>query len=154
MRERAEAASLKVEVDIPAHLPELYADARKFKQILLNLLSNAVKFTLGGGKVTIHVETDPKTGFRITVVDTGIGMSPEEISKALSPFEQIDSRLSRKYEGTGLGLPLAKAMVERHGGTLELESVKGLGTTVTIVFPPQRIVRAKDTEVDRASVGA
>jgi signal transduction histidine kinase len=77
----------------------------------------------------------------IKVIDTGIGMAREDIPKALEPFGQVDSKLSRKYEGTGLGLPLSKALVELHGGKLEIESEPGVGTTVTVVLPTQRIIK-------------
>jgi signal transduction histidine kinase len=77
----------------------------------------------------------------IRVIDTGIGMAAEDIPKALEPFGQVDSKLSRKYEGTGLGLPLSKALVELHGGALEIQSAPGAGTTVTVVLPVERIVR-------------
>ena len=123
---------------IEAGLPFVRADDRRIRQILINILSNAVKFTPEGGRV--RVETSVRgSGLVISVSDTGIGMSPEEIPKALEPFGQIDSKISRKYEGTGLGLPLAKHLVELHGGTLTVESARNVGTTVTITLPPERI---------------
>lgn len=77
----------------------------------------------------------------VAVADTGIGIAPEDIPRALERFGQIDDSLGRKYEGTGLGLPLSKALMELHGGTLELESARGVGTTVTVIFPRERLLR-------------
>jgi signal transduction histidine kinase len=106
----------------------------KLRQIFLNLLSNAVKFTERGGSVRATLSS--AGGFHwVEVTDTGIGMSPTEIEVALTPFGQVDSRLERKYEGTGLGLPLAKSLVELHGGVLVVASELGRGTTVLVRFP-------------------
>ncbi len=117
----------------------IHADERRMRQAIVNLLSNAVKFTPGGGSVRVVCgRTD--SGVLIIVSDTGVGMAPEEIPKAMEPFGQINSKISRKYEGTGLGLPLAKDLVELHGGTLTIESQVNVGTTVTIELPQQRIV--------------
>jgi len=139
VRERAAEGKLALAVEIPPDMPLVRADAQRMKQILLNLLSNAVKFTRPGGDIHIVVaqETD---GIAISVTDTGIGIKPSDIPKALAPFSQIDSRLNRSYQGTGLGLPLAKAFTEFHGGTLTLESEVGKGTCVTIHLPASRIV--------------
>jgi signal transduction histidine kinase len=106
--------------------------------MLLNLLANAVKFTPKGGRVRVDVDLDSGAPV-LSVTDTGIGMSAEQIPRALAPFVQIDSRLSRKYEGTGLGLPLVKRFAELHGGGLAIESGPEAGTTVTISFPPERL---------------
>jgi PAS domain S-box-containing protein len=122
------------------HLPPLRADERRLKQVLINLLSNAVKFTPAGGRVSLDATIEPD-GVAIRVRDTGIGMEAEDIPKALEPFVQVDSRLSRKYEGTGLGLPLSRALVELHGGRLQIESQPGHGTTVTVLLPVERIVK-------------
>jgi signal transduction histidine kinase len=124
---------------LPDDIPRLYADERKIKQILLNLLSNAVKFTPSGGSVTVRVSIDPRSGYTIEVVDTGIGIALEDIPKALAQFGQIDSSLSRKYEGTGLGLPLSEALAQLHDGRLDLRSSPNVGTTVSLVLPPERI---------------
>ncbi len=119
----------------------LRADELRLKQILINLLSNAVKFTPSGGKITVSARADSALGFTIEVRDTGIGIAPEDIPKALEPFAQIDSTLSRRYEGTGLGLPLTRSLIELHGGTIGIESELGDGTLITVTFPPERIVR-------------
>jgi signal transduction histidine kinase len=139
MRERAETAGIKLVRTLPEGLPYLQGDGRRLKQILLNLLSNAVKFTPTGGRVAIRAEYG-KDGFRLIVEDTGIGIAAEDLEKALRPFGQIDSRLARKYQGTGLGLPLARSMAELHGGRLELDSAPNRGTTATLWLPPSRIL--------------
>ncbi len=84
------------------------------------------------------------SGYVFQIVDTGVGIAPEDIPKALSQFDQIDGDLNRQYEGTGLGLPLTKALVEMHGGILDLQSQVGVGTTVTVRFPAERIVASLD----------
>ena len=138
LRPRAEQAGVELAVDVPSDLPHLYGDERKLKQILINLLSNAVKFTPQGGSVRVDAGTDGGGGLFVRVVDTGIGMTAEEIPKALEPFRQIDNRLARKYDGTGLGLPLTAAMLRLHGGALTIESAPGAGTTATASFPRER----------------
>ena len=124
---------------MPRSLPQIQADSRRLKQILLNLLSNAVKFTPPGGRVTIRA-SEGADGLRLVVEDSGIGIAPDDLEKALRPFGQIDSRLARKYQGTGLGLPLARSMTELHGGKLVLESTPGRGTTATVWLPASRIL--------------
>jgi two-component system, cell cycle sensor histidine kinase PleC len=120
-------------------LPCLYGNRRRLRQILLNILSNAVKFTESGGK--IEVTADASDGIAIVISDTGIGIAPEDIPFALSRFGQIASSGSRKRGGAGLGLTLAKALTEQHGGTLSLDGAPcGAGTSVRISFPPSRIV--------------
>ncbi|HVU20109.1 MAG TPA: ATP-binding protein [Rhizomicrobium sp.] len=117
----------------------LMADHRRLRQILFNLVSNAVKFMPTGGEVHIGAATVPD-GFAVTVRDTGIGMSNEDIPRALERFGQVDSSFSRKFEGAGLGLPLTKALAELHGATLSIESTPGVGTCVTVLFPPDKVV--------------
>ena len=141
VKERAEGGAIKLELEFAEDLPHLYADERKLKQILVNLVSNAIKFTAAGGKVTLKVWFRPDSGYFFQVIDTGIGIASEDIPKALSQFGQVDSDLDRKYEGTGLGLPLATALVEQHGGSLDLQSEVGIGTTVTVHLPSERTVR-------------
>jgi len=140
INERAVSSNIDLAVKVQQGLPQIRADERKVKQILINLLSNAVKFTPEGGQVTVEAEAGPDTGLKISVSDTGIGISEEDFAIILTPFGQVDSTLSRRYDGTGLGLPLAKTLTELHGGTLEIESSVGSGTTVTILFPPRRLV--------------
>ena len=149
---RAEKGSVDLELDIPSDLPLLYADERKLRQIVINLLSNAIKFTGTGGRVTVRISSPVAGGFIFQIADTGIGIAPSDIPKALSQFGQIDGKLARRYEGTGLGLPLTKALVEQHGGSLELQSDVGVGTTVTVRFPAGRIVASLDNS-DSPDVG-
>lgn len=136
---RAEAAKVRMCDEVPSDLPRLLADPRRLKQILLNLLSNAVKFTPQGGAVTISARQSPAGEMRIMVSDTGIGMDEAGLAKALSLFGQVDSGLARANQGSGLGLPLTVGLVELHGGTLDISSEKGVGTTVTVTFPAMRV---------------
>jgi two-component system cell cycle sensor histidine kinase PleC len=135
---RAETAQVTLVEDIPSHHLVVVTDPKKLKQVLLNLLSNAVKFTPAGGAVRCHAWEDVVThSVVIQVRDTGIGIAPKDISKVMTPFGQVDSALSRKYEGTGLGLPLSKKFVEAMGGTFGIESELNVGTTITITVPKQ-----------------
>jgi signal transduction histidine kinase len=136
---QADKANVRLVKEIDERLPLARADERRMLQVLINLLSNAVKFTPDGGVVRITSDLT-KGSLTISVIDTGIGMTAEEIAKALEPFGQINSKISRKYEGTGLGLPLAKCLVELHGGELTIESEVDVGAAVTVVLPPERVV--------------
>jgi signal transduction histidine kinase len=137
--QQAERNSLRLSLDLAQDLPRIQADSRRLRQVLLNLISNAIKFTPETGEIKISASTDDQ-GLLITVADTGIGMAEDDIPIALARFGQIDSRLSRKYDGTGLGLPLSKRLIELHGGTLAIESALGSGTKVLIRIPRDRIV--------------
>jgi signal transduction histidine kinase len=121
----------------------IIADEKKFRQIIINLVSNAMKFTREGGRVGVDTALTDDGRFRITVWDTGIGINPEDIEKVLQPFRQVDSALSRQYEGTGLGLPITKALVELHDGTLEISSEVDVGTRVVIHLPVERVAAPK-----------
>ena len=127
-----------IDIDVPAVLPLLKVDPRRLHQILMHLFSNAVKFTPAEGRIVVRAHVNGGGAIAVTIRDTGIGMDPERIGHALEPFKQLDSRLSRRFEGVGLGLPLANALVRLHDGNLEIESALGAGTTVTICFPPER----------------
>jgi signal transduction histidine kinase len=140
VREKAKAGGVTLVLEMSADLPLLRADETRMRQILVNLLSNAVKFTRYGGSVTLGARVDPKLGLEISVADTGIGMTEREVAIALLPFRQVESSLSSRYQGTGLGLPLAKALVEQHGGAMTLESSPGVGTTVRIQLPQARLL--------------
>lgn len=137
VRQRAVEKGLSLTDDLEP-LPPYLLDNRKFRQIVLNLLSNAIKFTPSGGAVTVRASSRPDGSLDVSVSDTGIGIAPEDALRVWEPFHQVDSRLSRQYEGTGLGLPLVKAMTEMHGGTASLRSMPGLGTTVTVTLPSHR----------------
>ena len=147
VREQIAQAGLQFEISgLDQPLP-LSGDPAKLRQIFLNLLSNAMKFTPAGGKVWLDAQWT-REGVSVTVGDSGIGMSPEDIDVAMQPFGQVDNRLERRYEGTGLGLPLTRAFVELHGGSMRFDSARNQGTRITVVFPP----RAAD-EVTFAAAG-
>lgn len=121
--------------------PRLIGEQHAIKQMIMNLLSNSVKYTPDGGRITLGAEIDSAGSLRILVTDTGIGLSEDEIQKALSPFGQVNAAFSRYESGAGLGLTLVKSLVGLHGGSLELFSQKGVGTTATLVFPPKRVAK-------------
>ena len=126
---------------MPPDLTLIKIDERKIKQVLMNVMGNAIKFTRPGGKVTVEASISPDNHFVFQVRDTGIGMSEEDIPAAFAKFRQIDSALNREFDGTGLGLPLARGLIELHGGTIGIESKLGHGTAVTIRLPESRIIR-------------
>jgi len=140
LKRRAQAGEIRLAVRVGRSLPRLRGDERRIRQVLLNLLTNASKFTPDGGEVRVSASVDGGHGLRIRVSDTGIGMEPEDIDRALTPFVQIGATGARAANGTGLGLPLAKSLVERHDGRLKMVSRPGKGTTVTVSFPPVRLV--------------
>ncbi|MCZ6813418.1 MAG: PAS-domain containing protein [Alphaproteobacteria bacterium] len=140
---QARSQGIALVAELPDRLLPLYADQRILKQIILNLLSNAIKFTPEGGKVTLNMWSRPSTGHVLQVIDTGIGVALNDIPKILKPFIQIENALSRKHQGTGLGLPLCKSLIELHGGYLDFQSEFGVGSTVTIRFPKERVVSAE-----------
>lgn len=140
IQQRADSRGVRLVRSWPDDLPPLLGEPRRFKQVMLNLLANAVKFTPEGGTVTLSARRLEGGGIEISVTDTGIGMKPEDIPRALTPFTQVDSSLARRYEGTGLGLPLAKTLVELHNGTLSIVSAPNQGTTVLLRFPASQIV--------------
>ncbi len=140
VRVQAAGKGVALEADIPPGMPFIRGDELRLREVLINLLSNAVKFT-ETGRVTVSAAFDAAQGFCFTVADTGIGMSPGELAQALEPFSQVENSFSKKYAGTGLGLPLAQRLVELHGGRLEIASVKGEGTTVMVHLPLDRVVR-------------
>ncbi len=140
MKEEAAKEKVILRRAIAADLPRVVADARSLKQILLNLLSNAVKFTGSGGQVVLSARMTEKGELEIAVSDTGAGMTEEELERALKPFERITGKGRPDKPGTGLGLPLTKALAEANHARFEIESEPGKGTTVRIVFPTQRVL--------------
>ncbi|MGK2740225.1 sensor histidine kinase [Tepidicaulis sp. LMO-SS28] len=145
VRPRAAEAAVQLLIEAPDEDYYLFADERALKQVLINLLTNAVKFSPENSAVRLSAKRCPE-GVRICVADEGVGMAPEDIPRALEPFTQIDGSLARNHEGTGLGLPLAKRLVELHGGELKIESEPGKGTAVTIFLPAGRVAEYKATE--------
>ena len=132
-------AKCKIAFDMHPNLPDLEVDPQRLMQAIAALVANAIKFTPDHGQITVHGRRTATGGIRIAVRDTGIGMSPEKIADAFQPFRQLDSTLSRRFEGAGLGLSICKALVELHGGALSIESAEGEGTTVSIDLPPARV---------------
>ena len=147
MGERASTAGVTLVVEPPHELPVLIADDTRLRQILLNLLSNAIKFTPHGGKVVMRATIGPNGHYELHVSDTGIGMTEQEIAHAMQPFTQIDNSLSRRFDGTGLGLPLTKALVELHSGELKLHSERGVGTTASVALPQPAAEKCLPEEV-------
>jgi PAS domain S-box-containing protein len=148
-RASIEKAGLTATIDLMPGLPLVRVDERKTRQVLFNLIGNAVKFTPAGGRIDICGHFDRETGMQVIVTDNGIGIASENLQRVLEPFVQIDSSLSRQYSGTGLGLPTVKAIMELHGGALVLRSAVGAGTTVTAIFPPERVVAGESPELHR-----
>ena len=136
---RAEEAGVHLIREDGESQVSIWGDEKKFKQIALNLLSNAIKFTPEGGNVTLSTGIEGEGGFELRVSDTGIGIAQDDLEKALAPFSQVDNAQQRSHEGTGLGLPISRALAELHGGSLEIESEPGLGTTVTVRLPSERL---------------
>jgi two-component system cell cycle sensor histidine kinase PleC len=133
-----------------ADLPLLRGDERKIRQILFNLLSNSIKFTPAGGEVTVRAGLAGDGALMLVVADTGIGIPPDQIERVLEPFTQVEHVLSRSHAGTGLGLPLCKELARLHGGTLALSSAVGVGTTVTVAFPKERMLPPSRTAASAA----
>jgi two-component system cell cycle sensor histidine kinase PleC len=146
VRTRADSGGLTVQIDIPNDLPEVEADYRALKQILLNLLSNAVKFTPRGGRVTVSTALEPNGRVRVSITDTGIGIAEDDLGRLAKPFAQIENQHSKTVQGTGLGLALTKSLVERHDGVLDIKSQPGVGTTVSFTLAKA----AKDQSVAAA----
>ena len=144
-RVAAEEAQVDIHSRMAIDLPPIRGDAVKFRQIFTNLLSNAIKFTHAGGAISVESLRANDGGVTILIRDTGVGMSADEILVALTPFGQVDGSRARWREGTGLGLPIAKALVELHGGRLEIRSAKGTGTEVAVILPSRHLVSAAET---------
>ena len=140
MRPSVTENGLAICIEVDEDLPSIYADEQQIRRILVNLVSNAAKFTPSGGTITVVASVTPEGGMHIAVRDTGIGIPADKLQKVLEPFEQVENSFTRTRAGTGLGLPLAKAMAEAHDGTLCLESEIGEGTTVCICLPPSRLI--------------
>lgn len=139
VKESANKKGIEMEFHLQDPALRLRGDGRRIKQMLVNLLGNAVKFTPSGGRVTLSVWQDTlKDEICFRVEDNGIGMKAEDINKLFEPFEQLDSSLARRYEGTGLGLALVKKLAELHGGSVSVTSEFGKGSIFTITLPQSR----------------
>jgi len=142
VRTKAEHNSIRIKTDYADGLI-VYGDPRSLKQIFVNLLSNAVKFTESGGRIVAAARIDHKGRLVATVADNGVGIAERDHERIFQPFTQADSTVARKFEGTGLGLPLTKSLVEIHDGRLKLDSKEGVGTTVTVILPKERVIGGK-----------
>ena len=137
MRGKVDEAGLTLRLQAP-DLPDIEADHRGVKQVLLNLISNAVKFTPEGGSITVALSMAAGDRVRVAVTDTGIGISADDMARLARPFEQVEGQHSKTTQGTGLGLALTKALIELHGGELSMDSEPGRGTTVAFDLPIRR----------------
>ena len=135
----ARSRGVTLAVGIRNGMPAILADPTRIRQILINLVGNAVKFTPAGGRVEIRADLTENGGAVLQVIDTGIGIAPEDIPRAMEPFCQLENTYTRRFGGTGLGLPLCRTLAERHGGSLAIDSEPGRGTTVTVQLPRQRV---------------
>ena len=138
---RAVSAGVKIRMNGSDKYPLLRADERHFKQIMLNLLSNAVKYTEKGGLVPVTIDQNESGAKIITITDTGIGIADKDILKIMAPFTQLAGSLSRNHDGTGLGLPICKSLLDLHNADLNITSEVGKGSIVTVSFPPERTVQ-------------
>ncbi len=143
-------SQVKLNAEIDADLRPIETDSTRLKQVLLNIISNAVKFTPASGRVDVRARSDENGGCRIVVTDNGIGMAPENIPVAMSAFGQVENVMARRYAGTGLGLPLAKRLVELMGGQFRIDSALGQGTIVTIELPSKPAAKSEKDEAAAA----
>ena len=150
---RTEEANRELAVVMPPGLPLLWCDEKKLKKILLNLLDNAAKFTPAGGRIEIEAAATDRH-FTVAVRDTGIGIDKNDLARVILPFAQADSTAARRHQGAGLGLTLAKLMMEVHGGSLRLESEVGRGTVAWLLFPNERVIAVEGRTPDRRRVAA
>ncbi|MGV8996561.1 MAG: sensor histidine kinase [Parvibaculaceae bacterium] len=139
-RQRASEIGVDLTFRVRDDIPWIIADPRLFNQVAINLTSNALKFTPEGGRVWIEIGLDHQGNFALTVKDTGIGIKHEDVQRIFEPFVQVENAMSRTHQGTGLGLPLVRKIMNLHGGSIELDSEVGQGTTVTATFPKSRFV--------------
>jgi len=135
----AQKKSIEVNCELPQAATLICVDQTKFRPIMLNLLSNGVKSTEPRGRILIGSGMDSRGDLLISIKDTGVGIAPEHLLRVLNPFEQVADHLTKENEGTGLGLPIARALIELHGGELVLSSDLGVGTTVALRLPHERV---------------
>ncbi len=147
LKASAEEAGVSLTCSTDKQLPAIRGDAAKLQQVLANIISNAIKFTPAGGAIDVSMSRIANVGVCIHVNDNGVGMTEEEIAIALTPFGQVDGSHTRWREGTGLGLPIARALVELHGGEILINSEKDKGTEVTITLPSRNLVAALDPDI-------
>lgn len=143
-RNAAREAGVSLDLEVAANLPAIRGDAAKLRQAFQNLISNAIKFTLQGGAVKIEAIRLADGGVAVVVRDTGVGMTPEEVKLATTPFGQVDGKRTRWREGAGLGLPIARSLVQLHGGHIKIQSVKGKGTEVGVFLPSASTINIRE----------
>lgn len=141
IKQIAHKKNIRLSSHIPKELGEIEVDERRIRQVLINLLSNAIEFTPNGGSVIVEAKADTEV-LSLSITDTGIGIAPENMSKLFKSFVQVDSSLSRRYEGTGLGLALVRRIVELHEGSVRVESELGKGSCFSVILPRLREKRA------------
>jgi len=139
MAAKAAASGIDLVADIEEGLPALKGDEARLRQALLILLANAIKFTPEGGRITLSARTHAK-GLEVRVADTGVGIAENELRTAFLPYRRIEDVYSNPKAGIGVGLPLVKVLMEQHGGSVAIESAQGVGTTVILRLPPERLV--------------
>ena len=143
-RQKASEVGVQMTYRVKDDLPGLIADPRLFSQVAINLMSNALKFTPEGGEVSAELGLDENRDLALTIKDSGIGIKDVDLQRIFEPFVQVENALSRKHQGTGLGLPLVRKIMTLHGGTVKLESQPGIGTKVTVTFPKSRFTTTAD----------
>ncbi|MBL8781736.1 MAG: two-component sensor histidine kinase, partial [Alphaproteobacteria bacterium] len=151
-QQKADENNIKIDLTPARGDLHIFADERLIRQVALNIVSNAIKFTPVGGRVTIDVRIERDTGATLTITDTGIGIAAKDLDRVLRPFEQVESALSRRHGGTGLGLPYSKRVIEIHGGTLKLSSQVNQGTTVRVDLPAARVRAGTDAAAQPATL--
>jgi two-component system cell cycle sensor histidine kinase PleC len=149
VRERIEQKGQRLDVRVAPTIPAVVVDGRRIKQIVINLLTNAQKYTPPQGKIAIEATRNVEEGVEVSVTDTGPGMSAEEIQVAMKPFGQVRAHSLHSHSGTGLGLPIAAALARQHGGDLQVASIVGKGTTVTLVLPGACVVSDNEPSLTR-----
>ncbi len=143
VRQQAECKGVILTRELSGTPPTIYGDERRPKQIVINLLSNAVKFSSKGDHVSIDAAICADGGLALKVSDTGAGIAAEDLPKVMEVFGQVPSIEAQSFEGSGLGLPLTKALAELHGGTIDIESALGVGTTVALRLPAKRVMAVR-----------
>jgi len=146
---RARERNIRLNIKIVTHLPALLADKRRLMQVVVNLLSNAIKFTEPGGQVNVDAGIRASGGHYIRISDTGIGVPESHLENIFEPFGRVENSFVREHEGVGLGLPIAKSLVEQHGGTIKLTSKENKGTVLTIEFPEHRMIKNRNIELNK-----
>jgi two-component system cell cycle sensor histidine kinase PleC len=153
IKQAVQEAGIELIRRVRSDLPPLRGDAQKLRQVFTNVAANALKFTSRGGSIVIDAQKTADGGATVIIRDTGVGMTSEELNVALTPFGQVDGGRSRSHEGAGLGLPIAKSLVELHGGHFFISSAKNVGTEVQITLPSIEFLTAVERQVS-ASVAS